>query len=314
MARKSRKYHSQKALEDSPQQQVWRTAVYARISREDTLHETIETQIGEVKRYIESRPFFKLVGVYADDGWSGSNFQRPSFERLMEDIRNLKIDCIIVKDLSRFAREHIGAEDYLNNIFPFLGIRFIAIRDNYDNIEIEPQEYFLASFKNFANAHFAKETSRKVSQAKRLLQEQGKFIGSTPPYGYKRDFTDKHKLIPDEEKAEIVREIFARNADGESYCSICNDLNNRGIFANRGGKWSAARLRDLLTSECYIGTLVQRTTVQALYKSEEKRITSKDEQIRFENAFEPLVKREIWDKVQARIADRKTTSKGGDKK
>jgi DNA invertase Pin-like site-specific DNA recombinase len=306
MARKSRKVRS---YDDLPPQ-IWKTAIYARLSREREESESIETQIDEVKEYVLQRPMFYLVDIYADDGFSGSNFNRPAFERLMEDIRSRQIDCIVVKDLSRFAREHIGAEDYLNNIFPFLGIRFIAIRDNYDNIDIKPQEYFLASFKNFANSYFAKETSRKVSQAKRILQEQGKYIGARPPYGYKKDPVDKHKLVIDNEKAEIVREVFRRSADGELHGSICDDLNKRGIKAAKSA-WTVNVIYYMLTKEAYIGTLVQHTTERAVYKYEGMKKIPKSEHLRFENAFPAIIEREIWDKVQARIKSRNPRNKGG---
>ncbi len=125
MARKSRKNHEN--ITEKISFKVYKTAIYARLSKKNQQSEKIESQIEELKNYIKSRRIFELVDIYADDGYSGTNFQRPEFERLMEDVRSRKIDCIIVRDLSRFAREHIGAEDYLNNIFPFLGVRFIAI-------------------------------------------------------------------------------------------------------------------------------------------------------------------------------------------
>ena len=292
MARKSRKYHS---VNEEFSQKTWKTAIYARLSREDSNdnNETIEAQIEEVKEYLKIRTAFNLIDVYSDDGFTGTNFKRPQFERLMEDIRNHCIDCIIVKDLSRFAREHIDAEDYLNNIFPFLGIRFIAIRDNYDNIDIEPQEYFIASFKNFANAHFAKETSQKVIQTKRRLQEEGKFIGSKPPYGYKRDPTDKHKLIIDEEVAPIIREVFQRSAKGEKHSAICRDLNNRGILTVTNKEWTHVNLNRILSSDVYIGTLTQRRHMQALYKNELPHKVPIEEQIRTENAFPSIIERSI---------------------
>ena len=186
MARKSRKVSH--TVEDAT---IYRTVIYARLSRENPEQEKIETQIEEIRNYILKKSMFRLTNIYADNGYSGMNFNRPAFQQMMEDLRNRKIDCIVVRDLSRFAREHIGAEDYLNNIFPFLGVRFISIRDDYDNIHVEPQEYFIASFKNFAHAYMAQETSRKVSTAKQRLQEQGKFIGSKVSYGYMRDPSDK---------------------------------------------------------------------------------------------------------------------------
>lgn len=299
MARKSRK--NQADAPDNMEFKVYKTAIYARLSREGQKKETIETQIEEVRRYIQSRCVFELVDIYADDGYSGTNFQRPEFERLMEDLRNRRIDCIIVKDLSRFAREHIGAEDYLNNIFPFLGVRFIAVNDGYDNLNIEPQEYFLASFKNLAHAHFAQETSRKVAMAKRALQEQGKFIGSKVSFGYKRDPNDKHKLVIDAEQAPIIHELFERVSAGETLSDICKDFNQRGEFDY---KWTIPRLWAMLKKEIYKGTLVQRQTVTALYKNEEMHRVHTNEQIRIENAVPAIVGPKLWEQTHAAIAAR----------
>jgi DNA invertase Pin-like site-specific DNA recombinase len=297
MARKSRR-NLESSYDTQLAAKTWRTAIYARLSKEQNETETIETQIEEVAEFLKKRHVFNVIDVYADNGYSGANFERPQFERLMEDIRNRQIDCIAVKDLSRFAREHINAEDYLNNIFPFLGIRFIAVRDNYDNLNIKPQEYFMASFKNFANAYFAKETSRKVSEAKRILQEQGKYVGAFAPYGYLKNPENKYSFIIDDKKAEIVREVFRRYANGESWKAIAKDFNARGVATSRGGVWHPARIRDMLDSEAYIGTLVQHKTTKSLYRNEAFSAVSKDEQIRFENAFPAIIERELWDKVR----------------
>ena len=298
MARKSRKNQADNT--EKIKFRVYKTAVYARLSRENQEFEKIETQIEEIRNYIENRRIFELVDIYADNGYSGTNFQRPEFERLMEDVRNRKIDCIIVRDLSRFAREHIGAEDYLNNIFPFLGVRFIAINDGYDNLNLEPQEYFLASFKNLAHAYFAQETSRKVSMAKRELQKQGKFIGSKPSFGYKRDPEDKHRLIINEEEAVIVLEIFERIANGETTTEISKDL----IQREEKGSWTAVKLCTLLKKEIYKGTLIQHQTETALYKDEKKHDVLKNEQIRIENAVPAIVSPELWEKANSIIAER----------
>ena len=135
-------------MQSNKQQMTGITALYCRLSRDDKTDKesnSIANQKKMLSRFAKDNGLAN-TRYYVDDGFTGTNFNRPDFERLMEDVRNRKIDCIIVKDLSRFAREHIGAEDYLNNIFPFLGVRFIAINDRYDNINLEPQEYFLASF------------------------------------------------------------------------------------------------------------------------------------------------------------------------
>lgn len=299
MARKSRKNRSMESLNTNVK--IYKTAIYARLSREAQKTETIEAQIDLIKQHIEKRPQFQLVDTYADNGYTGTNFDRPEFQRLMEDLRNRKIDCIIVKDLSRFAREHIGASDYLNNIFPFLGVRFISVNDGYDNINIEPEEYFIASFKNLAHAHFAAETSRKVAMAKRNLQEQGKFIGNRAKFGYSIAPEDCHKLIINEEQAAVVREIFKRAADGEKIADIHGDITNRENAVFKGAVGTVFRM---LRNELYKGTLVNRLTTTSFYNNETLKRVPKEQQLRFENAVPAIVDPELWIKVQQVIDER----------
>lgn len=298
MARKSRKNPV-----DSTEKinfKIYKTAIYARLSKENQQGEKIETQIEEIRNYIENRRIFEIVDVYEDNGYSGTNFHRPEFERLMEDIRNRKIDCIIVRDLSRFAREHIGAEDYLNNIFPFLGVRFIAINDGYDNLNIEPQEYFMTAFKNLAHEYFAQETSRKVGMMKKEFQKQGKFAGSNPAFGYLRDPDDRHKLIINEDEAVVIREIFRRAADGETTRQIAKDLVQREV---KGCAWRDSRISAILKKEIYKGILVQHQTEKSFYTNEKRRRIAGNEQIRTENV-PAIVSPELWEKANAVVTER----------
>lgn len=305
MARKSRKNPV-----DSTEKinfKIYKTAIYARLSKENQQGEKIETQIDEIRHYIENRRIFEIIDVYADNGYSGTNFKRPEFERLMEDIRNRKIDCIIVRDLSRFAREHIGAEDYLNNIFPFLGVRFIAINDGYDNLNIEPQEYFMTAFKNLAHEYFAQETSRKVGMMKKEFQKQGKFAGSNPAFGYLRDPDDRHKLIINEDEAVIIREIFRRAADGETTRQIAKDLVQREV---KGCVWRDSRISAILKKEIYKGILVQHQTEKSFYTNEKRHRIAGNEQIRTENV-PAIVSPELWEKANAEIAERQVKKHEG---
>lgn len=298
MARKSRKNPV-----DSTEKinfKIYKTAIYARLSKENQQGEKIETQIEEIRNYIENRRIFEIVDVYEDNGYSGTNFHRPEFERLMEDIRNRKIDCIIVRDLSRFAREHIGAEDYLNNIFPFLGVRFIAINDGYDNLNIEPQEYFMTAFKNLAHEYFAQETSRKVGMMKKEFQKQGKFAGSNPAFGYLRDPDDRHKLIINEDEAVVIREIFRRAADGETTRQIAKDLVQREV---KGCAWRDSRISAILKKEIYKGILVQHQTEKSFYTNEKRHRIAGNEQIRTENV-PAIVSPELWEKANAVVTER----------
>lgn len=299
MARKSRKV---KAAPEVIPSKRYRTAIYARLSGKGRTEETIDAQIRLVREYLRNKPAFDIVEVFADDGYSGTNWDRPSFQKMMDAVRSGAVDCIVVKDLSRFAREHIGAEDYLNNIFPFLGVRFIAVTDGYDNIHIEPQEYFLASFKNLAHAYFAQETSRKISMSLRVVQENGLYIGSRAPFGYDLDPDQPHKLHIHAEQAAIVREIFERVVSGETYTEISETLNRR--FPD-GTVWTNPRIGLIVHRELYIGTVIGHKTEQALYKGETRHKIPKNEQIRVENAAPAIISRELWNKAHESLEKRK---------
>lgn len=300
MARKSRK---NKAVA-SPVVKKYMTAIYARISSDKQGEDSIDSQIEYVKDYVLKDNAFELVDVYTDEGYTGTNFNRPEFKRMMEDLRNGKINCIVVKDLSRFAREHIGAGDYLNNIFPFLGVRFIAIMDGYDNINVKPEEYFLASFISLAHAHYAAETSHKTANSIRARQKQGKYIGRSCAYGYAHDPNDYHRLIIVEEQATVIREIFERVAAGEKPNDVRIDLNSRKVL---DPPWSPERMRNTLKNEYYKGTLVLRRSMTSLYKGEKKHSIPKEQQLRFENSdrVPVIVSPKIWQKAQDTIAARR---------
>ncbi len=299
VARKSRKG---KAAPEVIALKRYRTAIYARLSGKGKTEETIDAQIRIIREYLADKPQFEVVEIFEDDGYSGTNWDRPSFQRMMEAVRSGTVDCIIVKDLSRFAREHIGAEDYLNNIFPFLGVRFIAVTDGYDNLHIEPQEYFLASFKNLAHSYFAQETSRKISQSLRVVQEKGLYIGSHAPFGYDLVPDHPHELRINKEQAAIVQEIFERFVSGATYTEICEELNRR--FPD-GTVWTNSRIGVIIKRELYIGTVVGHKTAQAMYKGEKCHKIPKEEQIRVEDAAPAIISKKLWDQAQKSLADRK---------
>lgn len=300
MARKSRKNKAAAPHEAKK----YKTAIYARLSTDTQGEDSIDSQIEYVKSYIQKSNAFELVDIYADEGYSGTNFDRPAFKQLMEDLRSRRIDCIVVKDLSRFAREHIGAGDYLNNIFPFLGVRFIAIMDNYDNINIKPEEYFIASFKNLAHDHFAMETSKKTATSVRSMQEKGKYIGRAVAYGYTHDPNDYHKLVIVEEQAAVIRLIFERVANGELPNAVREDLNAKKIL---DPPWSIQRMMFALNNEYYKGTLVVRRSMKSLYKGEKKHNIPLDQQLRFENSdlVPVIVSPELWQRVHEIVTARR---------
>ena len=210
---------------------VWKTALYIRLSREDgdkAESNSIASQREILKEYLKRCPDMELVDIYSDDGYSGTNFDRPDFSRMMEDVYSGKINCIVVKDLSRFGRNYIEIGNYLDNVFVRQRVRFVALNNNYDNLSAGNNvvsNLLTLSITNVTNESQAASTSVNVRGTLNLRRQQGKFIGSFATYGYLKDPDDKHRLVIDEETAPIVRMIFKRFIAGESIIGIAKDLN-----------------------------------------------------------------------------------------
>lgn len=276
-------------------------AVYARLSvadnRDNEDGDSLENQIRMIERYIQARPDFRLIGVYADNGKSGVSYERPAFGKLMNDIKAGKINCVVVKDLSRLGRNYIETGEYLERIFPGLGIRFIAINDRYDNIELTAGQMLTAGMKNLINDIYAKDISRKSSTALRIKQKKGEFIGSYAAYGYMKSKENKNKIVIDDEAAQVVRDIFRWKAEGESNAQICHRLNETGITSpckyryEKGilksdkyaeTRWRNETLKVILRNPVYIGHMAQ----------------GKNNFVIAENTHEPLIDKEIFIAVQ----------------
>ena len=236
MARKSRKQTTVTQLETPvsvAEYKVYRTALYARLSADEHCRAegtTIDNQLYLLREYVKDKPYLQVVDEYYDDGVTGTKFDRPDFNRMIADMRAGKIDCIIVKDLSRLGRNYLEAGDYLEKIFPFFGIRFVAITDGYDSsCPNLTEDGLIVPLKNLINDIYAKDLSRKVSSAFLMKQKQGKFIGMSAPYGYMKSPEDHNKLIVDEDVREIVWNIFHWRAEGESLTTIARRLNDCDI-------------------------------------------------------------------------------------
>ena len=192
----------------------WNAGLYIRLSREDgdkLESESVATQKAILERFIAEHPSINLSDYYIDDGWSGTDFERPAFQRMMADITTKKINCVIVKDLSRFGRNYVESGKYLETVFPLFKIRFISVNDMIDGTE-NPASFnnIIVPFKNIINDEYCRDISLKVRSALDIRRRQGKFIGSIAAYGYKKDESDHNKLIIDEPAAEIVRMIFSK--------------------------------------------------------------------------------------------------------
>lgn len=258
---------------------LWNVAVYTRLSREDgdkTESNSITSQKEMIRDYVLKHKEMVIVREYADDGFSGVNFDRPGFKEMMEDIKKKKVNCIICKDLSRFGRNYVDAGRYLEKIFPFMGVRFIAINDNYDsNGEKSQQDSLIVPFKNLINDAYCRDISVKIRSQLDIKRKMGDFIGSFTTYGYKKDSENKNKLVIDEEAAHIVEYIFAQRIDGMCNSKIAEKLNDLGVpcpmehkrkngmkyhtgfRTNDRAYWTPVSIMRILTNEVYIGTLCQ---------------------------------------------------------
>ena len=189
MGRRNRTIKSEERVEARRLDQEWRTAIYARLSMENNGLEderSLDNQIRYVEEYIQKHPSLKLVDVYVDNGFSGTNFSRAQFLRLMDDLKVGRINCIVVKDLSRFGRNYLEAGYYLEKIFPFLNIRFIAINDNYDSMDETKKDSLIVPIKNLVNDIYSKDLSRKISGTMRMKEKKGEIWYGVPAYGYWR--------------------------------------------------------------------------------------------------------------------------------
>ena len=318
MARISRKFQVQGSAKLTPVE-VFKTAVYLRLSLEDNGKkdaDSLENQQALLESYIAERPFLKLIEIYTDNGCTGTDFDRPAFKRMMDDARKGKVNCIVTKDLSRLGRNYVETGDYLERVFPFLGIRFIAVNDNYDSCSINASDQLAASLKNLVNDAYAKDISRKISTAMQAKRRRGDFIGAYEPYGYLRDPENPSRLIIDPEIAPIVKEIFELRATGIGIERLCRTLNEkgypspgrlrfeRGIITNNNKKgselpWNRHVLKDLLLNMVYIGNLAQGKTGSCLYKGIPFHQKDASEWDVVNGTHEPIISMELWESVQA---------------
>ena len=296
---------------------MYRSGGYLRLSKEDeevaggeTLQSnSIENQKAYIENYIRNKPEIKIADFYIDDGYSGVNFDRPDFQRMLQDIKNNKINCVIVKDLSRLGRNYIEAGKYIERIFPLLGVRFIAINDNFDSADdTAASNNIIVPFKNLINDAYCRDISIKIRSHLVVKRKRGEFIGAFAVYGYTRG-KDKNRLIVDSYAAEIVKEIFRMKMEGMSQQKIADKLNSLGVLSpaeykkeqgsgykamfqtHSMAKWTAIAVMRILTNEIYVGTLIQGKESTPNYKVKVREKKPQEEWIRVENAHEAIISR-----------------------
>lgn len=304
---------------------TYRVAMYLRLSQDDEKYDkdfkvesnSISNQRLQIQDYIDKNEEMELAKEYVDDGYSGINFERPAFKEMMEDVITGSINCIVVKDLSRFGRDYIDSGRYLQRVFPSLDIRFIALNDNYDSFTAsETEKNLVIPFKNFINDNYCRDTSAKVRSVCKVKRKQGQFISNYAPYGYEKDEEDKHKIVIDKEVEYVVRKIFSMKLEGYSSYSIAKHLNDNGIpspmehkkakgiryktgFSTKAvAKWDTPAVNRILINEVYIGTLQQGKREKINYKLDKVVSKDKSDWIEIEDNHEAIIDSHDFEIVQ----------------
>lgn len=301
---------------------IWHTAGYVRLSREDgdkAESDSISNQRKLLEQYLKGCPELELVGFYEDDGYTGTNFDRPAFRRMEEDIAQGKVDCVLVKDLSRFGRDYIEMGRYLERVFPAQGVRFIAINDHVDS---ERGRYdLLLPMKNIFNTQYAKDISDKVRSAIRTKQQRGEFIGAFASYGYQKDPADHNHLIIDPPAAQVVQRIFDLFEQGEGKIKIAKRLNAEGIPSpseykqisgeryHNGRKidkttyWTYATIHRILKNQMYAGDMEQGRALRPVMHGKAKQRDRREWAV-VPDTHEAIISREQWERVQTLLTKR----------
>ncbi len=302
----------------------YQAAVYLRLSREDgdiadggkQISNSIANQKELVMDYLKSRPEITVVSTYTDDGYSGVNFERPEFQRMLSDIREGKINCVIVKDLSRFGRNYIESGRYIEKIFPMLNIRFIAVTDGYDSINEDMGSDMIIPFKNLINDAYCRDISIKIRSHMEIKRRNGEYIGAFAAYGYLKDKGNKNHLVIDKYAADVVRDIFTMKLCGMSQQAIADKLNADGILSplqykksigvslessfqkNVKPKWSYNAVLRILKNEVYTGTVVQGKCTTPNYKIKKRIQRDESEWVRVEDMHEAIISKSDFSLVQ----------------
>lgn len=302
----------------------FQTAIYARISRDkkEKPSDAIENQIALCESFIQKSEDFSLAGIYKDIAKTGTDFERPDFENLMDEVRMGKVNCIVVKDLSRFGRNYTELGNFIEKIFPFLGVRFVAVNDNLDTFHMDdPNKSLEVILKNIVNETYATDISKKVSSSHQMRIKQGGFICGAAPYGYvaRKDEDGIRRLYPDENTAPIVKEIFDAYLKGLSTLGISKLLLEKRVYIatdyRKFGKavsdseeairiWQPTTILQVLKNRAYAGTLIQGRNQKHLYEGKSRERLSEEYWTVTENAHEAIISMDTFEKVQEKISEK----------
>ena len=310
MARKSRKNVTP---EEIPANAAYRAAVYIRLSVEDsqTGSASVETQQYIIGHYLDRHPEIERFHTYIDNGLTGTNFNRPGFQSMLNDIESGAVNCVIVKDLSRLGRNSIDTGYYIEQYFPQRKVRFIAVNEGYDTDSADGRPDMMIALRNMVNEAYAADISKKITAAQRQMIRDGKYVGALPPYGYLKDPEDCHKLVVDPEAAAVVKQIFAWAENGMGINTIVTRLNEAGVMtpsyrrAEQGlitnekrlgsGSWQTFTVSKILREETYTGDMVQGKSRTVAHKQTP---VSPKEYTVVHGTHEPIISRERYEQVQ----------------
>lgn len=295
---------------------LYHAAIYARLSYETEANrerDTVDTQIAYLKNFIDRQEDMELADIYADVSFSGTNFERPEFERMMQDIRAGKIDTVITKDLSRLGRNYIDSGTYIERIFPLFHVRYIAVNDDFDTNH-EGTDLAMP-LKNIINEWYARDLSNKMHTSYQTMWKNGEYIYGRPPYGYRKDNIAK-KLVVDEQTAPVVKKIFEMYLSGMTYSEIARELQSEGIDsppkycylkqgnlekADKARDWYHLHVKTILMNRHYVGDSVHATREGGFNTPDKDRRVSEEHWLIIPNTHEPLVSRDMFAEVQEKI-------------
>lgn len=334
MARTSnRRIKAEESIIDRVETNSFQTAIYTRISRDkkEKPSDSIENQIALCESYIKKNDGHNLVGIYKDIAKTGTEFERPDFEKLMTEVRTGKVNCIVVKDLSRFGRNYTELGNFIEKIFPFLDVRFIAVNDNLDTFHMEdPNKSLEVILKNIVNETYAKDISKKISTSHQIRIKQGGFICGAAPYGYKarKDEDGIRRLYVDENTAPIVKEIFKSYLKGLSTLDISKLLLEKKVYVatdyRKFGKaqadenelikaWMPTTILQVLKNLVYTGTLIQGRNQKHLFEGKKRERLREEYWTITEDAHEAIISLDTFEKVQEKISSKSNPIKNSRK-
>lgn len=296
----------------------YRIAIYLRLSKEDDKWKeesnSIAMQRVLLRKYIERNFVDYELAEFCDDGYTGTNFERPGIQKMLERIRNSEVNCVVVKDFSRFARDYIELGSYLEQIFPFLGVRFISVNDGYDSDNMQGGIADIdVNFKNLLYDLYSRDLSEKVRSSLAVRKEKGQYVSANSPFGYEKDPEDRHALLIAEKEAEVVRRIFSLTLEGYTSVEIAKLFNETGVktpieFQMEKGRtsrtpkgekflWSGSTICQILKNEIYIGNIVQKKYTKDVVGGK-PHLNPREDWLVIHGHHEPIIDRAVFEKVQ----------------